>query len=136
MTERGMVDSLGEELSGKGLFVAANLFGGAEGQELATMNAGGGAEIDDAVGVEHEFVVVLHDKEGVSFITKSLERFDQAIVVAGVQTDAGFVQDVEHAGQVGAELGSEADALGFTSGKGGSRAIEGEVAESDVIEEF
>ena len=64
------------------------------------------------------------DKEGVTFIAEREQGFDESVVVAGVQADGGLVENVKNAGQVGAELGGQADALGFTAGKGVGRSVE------------
>ena len=100
------------------------------------MNAGAGAEVDDPVGARHQFVVVLDDEQGVTFVAEREEGFDESVVVAGVQADGGLVENVKDAGQIGAELGGQADALGFAAGKGVGRSVEGEVAEADVVEKF
>ena len=52
-----------------------------------------------------------------------------------MEANGGFVEDVEDAAKVGAELGGESDALGFTAGEGFRGAVELEVAEADVFEE-
>ena len=79
------------------------------------MHAGAGPEVDDVVGAVHELIVVLDDEERVALGAEGLERVDEAVVVAGVQADGGFVEDVEHAGEVGAKLGREPDALGLAA---------------------
>jgi hypothetical protein len=100
------------------------------------VNAGGGTEVDDAVGARHELVVVLDHEQRVALGAQGLERVDQAVVVAGVQADARLVEHVEHAGEVGAELGGEADALGLAAGERLGGAVEREVAEADMVEEL
>jgi hypothetical protein len=52
-----------------------------------------------------------------------------------VEADAGFVEDVEDADEAGADLGGEADALGFAAAEGAAFAVEREVAEADVAQE-
>jgi len=47
-----------------------------------------------------------------------------------VQTDGGFVEDVETAHQAAAERGGEVDALTFAARERVAEAVEGEVAES------
>ena len=53
-----------------------------------------------------------------------------------VQTDGGFVEDVEDAFKAGANLGGETNSLGFTTGEGVSTAAEGQVAKADLFEEL
>src|SRR5690242_10703222 len=64
-----------------------------------------------------------------------LERVEQPPVVALVQPDRGLVEDVHHAGEPGADLAREADALRFASRERLGRAVEGEVVQADVVEE-
>jgi len=94
-----------------------------------------GAEVDDAVGVAHDFVVVLDDEERVAFRAQGFERLDEAVVVAGVQADARFVEDVKHAGEIRAELRGKADALRFAAAQGFRGAVKRQIAEADVVEE-
>ena len=79
--------------------------------------------------------VVLDDDEGVSLVAEGDEGFEEGGVVTGVEADGGLVEDVEDAAEIGAELGGEADALGFAAGKGVAGAVELEVAEADFLEE-
>ena len=129
-------NAFGEKNSGEGVLAGANFRGRAFGEQGTAMNAGAGAEVDDPVGARHQFVVVLDDEQGVTFVAEREEGFDESVVVAGVQADGGLVENVKDAGQIGAELGGQADALGFAAGKGVGRSVEGEVAEADVVEKF
>ncbi|MFM8793156.1 MAG: hypothetical protein ACKOFX_11975 [Solirubrobacterales bacterium] len=55
-------------------------------------------------------------------------------MVGGVETDAGFIQNIENSGEAAAELGGEAGAAGFAAGEGIHGAIEGEVSEPKLFE--
>ena len=74
-----------------------------------------------------------HD-DGVAEIAQLVKRGEQPLIVALVQTDARFVEDVEDAGELGADLRSEADALRLAAGKRAAFAIEREVAEAHLVE--
>ncbi len=63
------------------------------------------------------------------------QRVEQDAVVARMQADGRFVEDVADALQVGAELGGQADALRLAARQGGRRAIERQVAQTDFLEE-
>ncbi len=52
-----------------------------------------------------------------------------------MQTNAGFIEHVEHTGESGADLGGQTDALGFPAREGHRRAIKAEVIETDVNQE-
>src|SRR5687767_947504 len=49
-----------------------------------------------------------------------------------MQPRTGFVKDIDHAEQVGADLRREAEALELAGGEGGGGALEGQVAEAEV----
>ena len=59
----------------------------------------------------------------------------QATIVALVQADRRLVEHVEHAGEVGADLRRQPNALSFTAGQRGRAAIERQISNADVIEE-
>ena len=67
---------------------------------------------------------MLDDEERVPLGAERLQRLDEAIVVAGVEADAGFVEDVEDPGEICAELGGEANALGFAARERVGGAVE------------
>ena len=53
-----------------------------------------------------------------------------------MQTDAGFIENVENASQTGADLRREPDALRFAAGKRAALAIQCEIAEPDLDEKL
>ena len=106
------------------------------GDQLAAMTAGAGAEVDDIVGAADGFFIVLDDEHGVAEVAQVFERGEKAPVVAMVQADGRFVENVEDAAQFGSDLRGEADALAFSTGERGGGAAELQVAESDVVQEF
>ena len=65
----------------------------------------------------------------------SLERVEQPVVVARVQADRRFVEDVEHADQAAADLAGQANALRLAAGERRRGAVEREVFEPDVEQE-
>ena len=64
-----------------------------------------------------------------------MEGVEESFVVARVEADGRLVQNIQHATEVRAELGGEADALGFAAGEGFRGAVEREVVEADLGEE-
>ena len=67
------------------------------------------------IGRADDFLVVFYDDHRIFRIAQTLEGGDKSAGVTGVEADAGFVEHIEHAGESGAELGGEADALGFAA---------------------
>lgn len=63
-----------------------------------------------------------------------MEDFDEAVDVAGVETDAGFVEDVEGVHQRCAEGGGEVDALDFAAAERAGLPVKREVAKADIDE--
>ena len=100
------------------------------------MTAGAGAEVDDIVGAADGFFIVLDDEDGIAEVAQVFESGEKTPVVAVVQSDGRFVENVENAAQLRSDLRGEADALAFSTGKRGGGAAERQVAEPDVVEEF
>src|SRR5262245_17106641 len=72
--------------------------------ELASMHAGAGTDFQNVIGSPDRIGVVLYNDYGVPQIAQSFERFDHLDVVLGMQSDAGFVEHVEHSHEPGADL--------------------------------
>ena len=72
--------------------------------DLAAVDAGAGAHVDDMVGVADRVLVMLDHQHGVAEAAQALERFEQAVVVLLVEADRGLVEDVEDAREAGADL--------------------------------
>ena len=106
------------------------------GDDLAAVDAGAGADVDDVVGGADRVLVVLDDEDGVAEIAQALERLEQARVVALMQADRRLVEHVEHAGEARADLRGEADALALAARQRAGGARERQIVEADVVEEF
>ena len=61
-------------------------------------------EIDNMVGSAHGVFVMFDDKEGVTSVTKATEDAEKLLIVARVETDGGFIENVEDALKIGAKL--------------------------------
>ncbi len=83
--------------------------------DLAAMDAGAGADVDHVVGGADGVLVVLHHDHGVAEIAQPLEGLQQPRIVALVQPDRGLVEHVEDAGEAGADLRGEPDALALAA---------------------
>ena len=110
--------------------------GRALGDDLAAMDAGGRADVDDVVGLADRVLVVLDDDDGVAEVAQVLQRFEQAGIVALVEADRRLVEHVEHAGQARADLRGEADALALAAGQRAGGAGERQVVEADIDQEL
>ena len=108
---------------------------GALGHHLAAQSPRTGAQIHHVVGAPDGFLVVLHDHDRVAFCTEFAERVEQHVVVARVQPDGGFVEDVTHTAQVRPQLRGQPDALCLTTAQAGCGAFQREIAEPYLAQE-
>ena len=92
--------------------------------DFAAAHAGAGAEVDEVVGRPHRVFVVFDDDDRVAQVAELGERVEQPLVVARVQADRRFVEDVQHADEAAADLAGQANALRFAAGKRRGRAFE------------
>ena len=103
--------------------------------DLPTVLARAGTDVDDEVGRADGVLVVLDDDQGVAEVLQPDQRLDQPVVVALVESDRRLVEDVEDADQPGPDLGREPDALRLTAGQRTAGPVEREVVETDVEQE-
>ena len=103
--------------------------------DASTIDAGAGAHLDQVVRREHHVAVMFDDEDGVAEVAQAADRTDETLMVARVQADTGFVEDVGHTDESEAELRREAHALGFAAGERTALAVEGEVVQASVIQE-
>ena len=103
--------------------------------DLAAMDAGARADVDDVVGLQDRVLVMLDHDHRVAEIAQAPQRLQQALVVALVQADRRLVQHVEHAGEARADLRGQADALALAARQRAGVARQGEVIEPDIDQE-
>ncbi len=113
---------------------AGDLLGRARRDDPAAVAPGARADVDHVVRGAQHVQVVLDDEHGVAEVAQAVQDVDQAGGVGGVQADGGLVEDVEHAGESGAEQGGQPQALRLPGGEAGGGLAEGEVADADVHE--
>ena len=114
--------------------VARGGLGRAGVHDLAAPFAGAGAELQHEVGLPHGRRVVFHHQDGVAEIAQPAQQREQAVGVPRVEPDGRLVEHVERVHQPRAERVGQGDALGLAAGEGARLAVEGEVAEADVVE--
>jgi hypothetical protein len=123
------------DIAGEAGRVGHDLFRRALGDDFAAMDAGAGAHVDHMVGGADRVLVVLDHDHGVAEVAQALQRFEQAVVVALVQADGGLVEHIEHAGQAGADLRGQADALALAARQRAGGARQRQIVEPDIVEE-
>ncbi len=109
--------------------------GRAFGDDAAAVFAGAGAHVHHMVGRFDGLLVVLHHDHRVAEVAQFRQRLQQPRVVALVQADGGLVQHVHDAGETGADLRGQTDALCLAAGQGLGRAVQGQIVEADIDEE-
>ena len=96
--------------------------------------AGAGAEVEHAVGRQHDGRVVLDHHQRVAGGFQPLHGFGDAVHVARVQADAGLVEHEQRVDERRAERGGQVDALHLAAGERAALTIEREVADADVAQ--
>ena len=109
---------------------------GALGHHVAAQAACAGAQVEHVVGVADGVFVVLHHQHGVAQVAQPFQGLDQALIVALVQADRGFVEHIEHAAQARADLGGKADALALAAGEGCGIAVQRQVVKAHGAEKL
>ena len=125
----------GEIFSGQRLRIAHDIGRRALRDDVAAMDAGAGANVDHVVREANGILVVFDHDHGIAEVAQALQRLKQAGIVALVQADRGLVEHVEHAGQPGADLRGEPDALALAARQGAGGAGQGQVIEADIEQE-
>ena len=92
--------------------------------------------VDAMVGRANHVLVVFHHQHAVANVAQMLQGVDQPVVVALVQTDAGFVQHIHHAGQARADLRSQTDALRLAARQGVGAAREAQVGQAHIVQKL
>ena len=100
--------------------------------DLATVLARPGADIDDPVALSDRLLIVLDHEHGVAEIAEPGERVDQPSVVTLVQADRRLVEHIQGADQPRSDLAREPDALGLATGEGARGTCQSQVVEADV----
>ena len=122
----------GQVVAGERVRVVGYVLGAALGDDPATMDAGTGANINHVVGQADGFLVMLHHQHGITQVTQASESAEEALVVALVQTNGGFVQHVHDAHQSGTNLTGQTNTLGLAAGQGFRAALQGQVFQPHV----
>jgi hypothetical protein len=67
--------------------------------------------------VQDRVLVMLDDDHGIADVAQVPQRIQQPGIVALMQADRRLVEHVEHAGQAGADLRRQTDALALAAGQ-------------------
>ena len=120
----------------EGFVMRGDGFWRAFSNDVTALRACTGTELHEPVRRAQQPFIMLDDEHGVAEVTQALEGADQTLGVRRVQADAGFVEHVEHSGQARTNLRGQADALHLTARKRAALAIQRQIAQAHLIEEF
>ena len=84
---------------------------------------------------DHVFVVLDH-QHAVADVAQVLQRADQAVVVALMQANAGFIQHIHHARQARADLAGQSDALRLAARQRFGAAVQAQIVQAHVVQEL
>src|SRR4051812_6970698 len=98
------------------------------------MHARARAQVENVIRAADGIFIVFDDEDGVPKITQTLQGLEQPLVVALVQTDARFIENVENPHQSRADLRGESYALGLPTAQGAAFTIQGEITKTDIPE--
>ena len=93
------------------MLILPDVFGRALCHHRAAVLARARPHVHHMVGGLDGFFVMFHHDHAVAHVAQSLQRIQQPVVIALVQADGWLVQHIHHAGQAGADLAGQADAL-------------------------
>ena len=99
------------------------------------MDTRAGADIDDVIRIADGILVMFHDQYRIAQVAQVDQGVEQALIVALVQTDRRLIENIHNTHQSRADLRSQANALGFTTGQGLGTAVQSEVVEPDIHQE-
>ena len=103
--------------------------------QFTAVNTCARTEIQNVIRRANCVGIMLDDENRVAQIAQAFKRGEQAVVVALVQADAGFIQNIKHAHERRADLRGEPDALRLAAAQRAALAIQREVAEADIPQE-
>ena len=125
----------GEIVAGQRIGIGGDLGRRPLGDDLAAMHAGARADVDDIIGGPDRVLVVLDHDHRVAEVAQAPQRVEQPRVVALVQADRRLVEHIEHAGEAGADLRGEPDALALAARQRAGGARQRQIVEPDVAQE-
>ena len=104
--------------------------------DVPTVLASAGSHVDDVVRTADRLLVMFHDDQRVAQITQFAQRSQEALVIPWVQADGRFVQDVQDADQLAADLRGQTQALRLSTRQRCGGARERQITQPDIQNEL
>lgn len=94
------------------------------------------SDIDDIVRFSHDIFIMFDDDDGIPDEGEALEIGDEHIIIPWMETDRGFIEDIDDPFEASSDLCGESDTLRLSSREGIRTTSEGDIVESDTREKF
>ena len=89
---------------------------------MAAMHTRARTDIEHIICLTDRFFIVFYNQHGIALITQVLQGTKKAIIIALMQPDRRFVQNIKHPRQSRANLTGKTDTLAFAARQRPSRA--------------
>jgi hypothetical protein len=108
---------------------------GALGDDVTAGRSAFGTEVDDVVYRFYNIEIVFDHEDSVAFVYQLVQYSEKFFDILKMKAGSRFIQDIKSltSGAAG-KLGSELDALGFTTRERGSGLAEADIAEADFAQ--
>ena len=93
-------------------------------------------DVHNVVCLSHHVFVVFYDDHRVAQVAQLLQRRDEPLVVALVQSDAGLIQNIEHVHQLTAYLRRQTDTLTLAARQRCRLAVQCQIVQSHIEQEI
>ena len=74
---------------------AVDIGRGAKIHYLAALFAGPGPQVQQKIAFADNFRIMLDDHDGIGQVAQSLQNANQPMVIAGMQTDTGLIENIQ-----------------------------------------
>src|SRR6266851_1215243 len=102
---------------------------------FAAVHASARSQINDMIRATHCFFIVFDNHERIPLRAQRSQGVEQAKIVARMQSDGWFIQNIKNTAQIRSELSRQADALRFAAAQSFCRSTKGEISETDILHE-
>ena len=99
------------------------------------MHASPRTHVKDIIRLADRVFVMLHHQNRIALVAQVFQRGQQAVIVALVQPDRGFIQHIKHPGQPAADLACQPDALAFPTRQRAGVAAQRQVIQAHIHQE-
>ena len=125
----------GQVLACDRVFVIGYLFRRTVADHLTAVDARAGTDVKDVVGLADRVLVMFHHDHRIALIPQVFQRGQKPVVVALVQTNRRFVQNIENARQARADLAGQTDTLAFTARQSACIPRQCQILKPHVVQE-